>query len=142
MRGGCQYFRFYRSAYTYKGKYPYAWLTKLKAAVRCLSRHYTGDRATSRSRSCCRRKGALRNRWCMGCAVNWAWRLRSIDRNIDAGASQLAFQLRPNIPAIVLSWDFIHDKTIRSGAASKCWLSIMNIRVRFCLSTSSVSLPP
>ena len=40
MRAGCRYFRLHRCTYAYKGKHPDAWLMKLKAAVRRLSRQY------------------------------------------------------------------------------------------------------
>ena len=40
MRAGCRYFRLHRSIYANRAKHPDAWLTKLKAAVRRLSRQY------------------------------------------------------------------------------------------------------
>ena len=40
MRGACRYFHLHRSTYAYRAKYPDAWLTKLKAAGRRLSRQY------------------------------------------------------------------------------------------------------
>ena len=40
MRAGWRYFQLHRSTYAYRAKHPDAWLTKLKAAVRRLSRQY------------------------------------------------------------------------------------------------------
>ena len=116
MRGACRYFHLHRSTYAYKAKHPDAWLTKLKAAVRRLSRQYArwgypkitkllkdeGWHVGNRLVQCLRRE--------LGLAIpprKPRRRLRGISTDLSTNAEH---------PGSVWTWDFYHDKTFCGGS--------------------------
>ena len=130
MRAGCRYFRLHRSTYAYKAKHPDAWLMKLKAAVRRLSRQYArwgypkitkllkdegwevGKRLVQR----------LRRE--LGLAIPQR-KPRRRRRGVSTGLPTKAEHL-----GHVWTWDFIHDKTVRGGSLKM--LTVLDEYTREC----------
>ena len=130
MRAGCRYFRLHRSTYAYRAKQPDAWLTKLKAAVRRLSRQYArwgypkitkllkdegwqvGKRLVQR----------LRRE--LGLAIP-PRKPRRRRRGVSTGLPTKAEH-----PDHVWTWDFIHDKTVRGGSLKM--LTVLDEYTREC----------
>ena len=130
MRAGCRYFRLHRCTYAYKAKHPDAWLMKLKAAVRRLSRQYArwgypkitkllkdegwevGKRLVQR----------LRRE--LGLAIP-PRKPRRRRRGVSTGLPTKA-----EYPGHVWTWDFIHDKTVRGGSLKM--LTVLDEYTREC----------
>ena len=115
MRAACRYFHLHRCTYAYRAKYPDAWLTKLKAAVRRLSGQYArwgypkitkllkdeGWQVGKRLVQGLRRE--------LGLAIP-PRKPRRRRRGVSTGLPTKAEH-----PDHVWTWDFIHDKTVRGG---------------------------
>ena len=116
IRVACNYFRLHRCTYAYNAKHPDAWLTKLKAAVRRLSRQYArwdypkitkllkgeGWHVGKRLVQDLRRE--------LGLAIP-PRKPRHRHRGVSTGLPTKAEH-----PGHVWTWDFIHDKTVRGGS--------------------------
>ena len=116
MRAACRYFHLHRCTYAYRAKHPDAWPTKLKAAVRRLSRQYArwgypkitkllkdeGWHVGKRLVQGLRRE--------LGLAIPQR-KPRRRRRGVCTG-----LQTKAEHPGHVWSWDFIHDKTVRGGS--------------------------
>ena len=62
--------------------------------------------------------------------MNWAWRSHYANQDAGAGVSPPGCRQRPNIPAHVWTWDFIHDKTVRGGSLKM--LTVLDEYTREC----------
>ena len=117
MRAACQYFRLHRSTYAYRAKHPDAWLMKLKAAVRRLSRQYARwgyPKITKLLKdegwNVVGKRLVQRLRRELGLAIPLR-KPRRRRRGVSTGLPTKAEQ-----PGHVWTWDFIHDKTVRGGS--------------------------
>ncbi len=99
MCAACRYFHLHRCTYAYKAKHPDAWLMKLKAAVRRLSRQYARWGYPKITKLLKDEGWEVLNVSCNVYDANWAWRSRHASQDVGAGVFPPGCRPRPNIPA-------------------------------------------
>ncbi len=120
MRAACRYFHLHRCPYAYRAKHPDAWLTKLKGAVRRLSRQYASWGYPKITKLFKHEGWQVGKRLVQGLRGELGLAMTPRKRRRRRRGVCTGQQRKGEDTGQVWSWDFIRDKMVGGGSLKCC----------------------